>query len=125
MRRREFITLLGGGGAAAWPLAGHTQQPERVRRIGVLIGFPENDPFTQAIRSAFVQALGRFGWVEGKNIRLEYRFAAGDPTLYKAFAAELVGLSPDVILATPGTLIPALRQETRTIPIVFVLMPDP
>ena len=89
------------GFAAAWPLAGHAQQPERVRRVGVLIGFPENDPFAQRIVSAFAQALGRFGWVEGKNIRIDYRFAAGDPALYKTYAAELVGLMPDAILASP------------------------
>ena len=87
--RRDFITVLGG--AAAWPLAGHAQQPERVRRVGVLNPFPANDPGAQAEVTAFVQALGRFGWVEGKNIRIDYRFAAGDPTLFKTYAAELVG----------------------------------
>src|SRR3981081_2303322 len=97
MKRREFITVLGG--AAAWPLAGHAQQPERVRRVGVLLPLPENDPRSQAGVAAFAQALGRFGWVEGKNIRIDYRFAASDPTLFKTYAAELVGLSPDVIPA--------------------------
>jgi putative tryptophan/tyrosine transport system substrate-binding protein len=90
-----------------------------------LIGFPENDPFPQRMVSAFAHALGRFGWVEGKNIRIDYRFAAGDPALYKTYAAELVGLMPDAILASPGTAVPALREQTRTIPIVFVLQPDP
>jgi putative ABC transport system substrate-binding protein len=75
--------------------------------------------------SAFADALGRLGWVEGKNIRIDYRFAAGDPALYTAYAAELVGLAPDAILASPGTVATALREQTRTIPIVFVLMPDP
>src|SRR6266478_2144543 len=121
--RRTLITAIGG--AAAWPLAGRAQQPERVRRVGVLIGFPENAPFTHGIVSAFADALGRFGWVEGKNIRIDYRFAAGDPTLFETYAAELVGLSPDAILASPGTAVPALRQQTRTIPIVFVLLIDP
>jgi putative ABC transport system substrate-binding protein len=121
--RRGFITVLGG--AAAWPLAGNAQQSERLRRLGVLIGFSENDPLPQRMVSAFVLALGRFEWVEGKNIRIDYRFAAGDPTLYKAYAAELVGLAPDAILASPGTVVAALRQQTRTIPIVFVLLPDP
>jgi putative tryptophan/tyrosine transport system substrate-binding protein len=78
MRRREFVQLAAGT-AMAWPLAGHAQQPEHTRRIGVLIAFPENDPFAQAIVTAFAQALGRFGWIEGKNIRTDYRFAAGDP----------------------------------------------
>jgi putative ABC transport system substrate-binding protein len=122
--RRELIAILGGA-AALRPLAGHAQQPERMRRVGVLIGFPENDPFTHGIVSAFAEALGRFGWVENKNIRIDYRFAAGDPTLFETYAAELVGLSPDAILASPGTAVPALRQQTRTIPIVFVLVIDP
>jgi putative tryptophan/tyrosine transport system substrate-binding protein len=123
VRRREFIAILGG--AAAWPLAGHAQQPEGVRRVGVLMGFPANDPFTQRIVSAFAQALGRFGWVEGKNIRIDYRFAAGDPTLFKTYAAELVGLMPDAILASTPPAMAALCQQTRTIPIVFVLVLDP
>ena len=75
--------------------------------------------------TAFAQALGRFGWVEGKNIRIDYRFAAGDPTLFKTYAAELVGLSPDAILASTPPAVAALRQQTRTIPIVFVLVVDP
>jgi putative ABC transport system substrate-binding protein len=123
MNRRDFIGLLGG--AAAWPLVGHAQQPERVRRVGVLIPFPENHPFAQAFVTAFAQALGRFGWVEGKNIRIDYRFAGGDPTLYKTYAAELVGLMPDAILASTAPALAALRQQTRTIPIVFVVVPDP
>jgi putative ABC transport system substrate-binding protein len=106
MRRREFVQLAAGT-AMAWPRAGHAQQPEHTRRIGVLIAFPENDPFAQAIVTAFAQALGRFGWIEGKNIRTDYRFAAGDPALFKTYAAELVGLSPDAILATTP---PAVRR---------------
>jgi putative ABC transport system substrate-binding protein len=123
VRRRCFITVLGG--AAAWPLVGHTQQPERVRRVGVLIAFPESHPFAQAFVAAFTQALGRLGWVEGKNIRIDYRFAAGDPALFKAYAAELVGLAPDAILASTAPALAALQQTTRTIPIVFVIVPDP
>jgi putative tryptophan/tyrosine transport system substrate-binding protein len=123
VRRRRFIAALGG--AAAWPLAGYAQQPERIRRVGVLIGFSENDLFPRKMVSAFVDALGRFGWVEGKNIRIDYRFAAGDPTLYTAYATELVGLSPDVILASSTPGLAAVRQQTRTIPIVFVLVGDP
>jgi ABC-type uncharacterized transport system substrate-binding protein len=123
MRRREFVQLAAGT-AMAWPLAGHAQQPEHTRRIGVLIAFPENDPFAQAIVTAFAQALGRFGRIEGKNIRTDYRFAAGDPALFKTYAAELVGLSPDAILATTPPAVAALREQTR-IPIVFVLVVDP
>jgi putative tryptophan/tyrosine transport system substrate-binding protein len=123
VRRRAFITVLGG--AAAWPLAGRAQQPERIRRVGVLIAFSENDPVGQASVPAFAQALGRLGWVEGKNIRIDYRFAAGDAALFETYAAELVGLSPDAILASTPTAVMALRQQTRTIPIVFVLVVDP
>jgi len=124
MIRREFIALAAGA-AVAWPLAARAQQPERIRRLGVLTGFSENDPFAHRMVTAFAETLGRFGWVEGKNIRIDYRFAAGDQTLFKAYAAELVGLSPDAILATPATVVPALREQTRTIPIVFVLVIDP
>jgi putative ABC transport system substrate-binding protein len=91
----------------------------------VLIGFSKNDPFTRRFVSTFADALRRLGWVEGKNIRIDYRFAAGDPALFKTSAAALVGLMPDAILASPGTVVPALREQTRTIPIVFVLLPDP
>jgi putative tryptophan/tyrosine transport system substrate-binding protein len=123
LKRRAFIAVLGG--AAAWPLAGHAQQQERMLRVGVLMGFPENDPFAHRIVSAFEDALGRFGWVEGKNTRTDYRFAAGDSTLFKTYAEELVGLSPDAILATTPRAVSALREQTRTIPIVFVLVVDP
>src|SRR5437868_5829116 len=87
--------------------------------------FPRERPGRSGRGTAFVQALGRFGWVEGKNIRIDYRFAAGDPTLFKTYAAELVGLSPDVLLAGASLAIAALRQQTRTIPIVFVNVSDP
>ena len=121
--RRGFIAVLGG--AAAWPLAAHAQQAERMRRVGVLMPLPENEPFARASVTAFAQTLGRFGWVEGKNIRIDYRFAAGDPTLFKTFATELVGLSPDAILGGTPSAVVALKQQTRTIPIVFVLVADP
>jgi ABC-type uncharacterized transport system substrate-binding protein len=123
MNRRRFTALVGG--AAAWPLAGRAQQPERVRHVGVLIAYPENDQRSQAFVAAFTRGLGRFGWVEGNNIRTDYRFAAGDPTLFKTYAAELVGLAPDAILASNAPGVAALRQQTGTIPIVFVLQPDP
>ena len=122
MNRRELMLLLGGM-AVARPLA--AQQPERVRRIGVLISLPESDPAEPARLTAFVQALERLGWVEGKNIRIDYRFAAGNPTLFKSNAAELVRLMPDVLLAGASLAIAALRQQTRSIPIVFVNVSDP
>ena len=96
-----------------------------MRRVGVLMAFPENDPSTQAYATAFAQALGRLGWVAGKNIQIDYRFAAGNATLFKTYAQELVSLAPDTILASTGTAVAALLQQTRTIPIVFVLLPDP
>jgi putative ABC transport system substrate-binding protein len=123
VRRRDFIAVLGG--VAAWPLAGHAQQPERIPRVGVLLAFLEKNSSTQAIVTAFTQALRHLGWVESENIRIDYRFAAGDPTLFKAYAAELVGLSPNAILASPASVVPALQEQTRTIPIVFVLVMDP
>jgi putative ABC transport system substrate-binding protein len=123
MRRRELIIILGG--AAAWPLAGHAQQPDRVRRVGALMSLPESAPLAQAFVTAFAQGLGRLGWVEGKNIRIDYRFAASDQKLFDTYAAELVSLSPDAILATSSVAIAALRQQTRTIPIVFSFVADP
>jgi putative tryptophan/tyrosine transport system substrate-binding protein len=123
VRRRELIAVLAA--AVLQPLAGHAQQPERMRRVGVLILWREIDPLSQKSRTAFEQALGRFGWVAGKNIRIDYRFAAGDPALFKTYAAELVGLMPDAILASTTPGVAALRQQTRTIPIVFVLVADP
>src|SRR6516162_4532254 len=119
MKRRAFFAVLAG--AAAWALAGHAQQPDPVPRVGVLMPFSENDQGAQEDVTAFAQALGRLGWVGGRNIQIDYRFAANDPALFKNYASELVGLSPNAILAsTPPALI-ALRQQTRAIPIVFVL----
>jgi len=123
LRRREFIAVLGA--AATWSLVGRAQQGEQIRRVGLLMAFGENDPVGRASVTAFVQALRRFGWVEGKNIRIDYRFAAGDPTLLKTYAAELVGMSPDAILTGGSAAVAALREQTRTIPIVFVLLGDP
>jgi putative ABC transport system substrate-binding protein len=123
VRRRQFIAVLGG--AAAWPLAGRAQQAERVPHVGVLMAFSENDPVARASVTAFAQALWRFGWVEGRNIQIDSRFAAGDPALFKTYAAELVGMSRDVILASTPPAVVALRQQTVTIPIVFVLVLDP
>ena len=113
------------GAAAAWPLTGRAQRAERMRRVGVLMPFGENDPRSQAFATAFAQALGRFGWVEGKNIRIEYRFASSDPARFRAYAAELVGRTPDAILASTPPAVAALQQQTHTIPIVFVIVADP
>jgi putative ABC transport system substrate-binding protein len=124
MRRREFVQLAATTGMT-WPLAGHAQQPERVRRVGVLMGFSENDPFSQRSVSAFAQALRSLGWVEGKNIVIDYRFAAGDPTLYNTYAAELVGLAPDAILASPGTSVVALQEQSTLYRSYSYLCPIP
>ena len=123
MKRREFIAGLGG--AVAWPLAGHAQQPERVRRIGVLQGLDENDRLGKARISAFIQALAGFGWTDGRNVRIDVRGGGLDTNKIRALAHELVGLQPDVILAggTPPSV--ALQRETSTIPIVFTSVVDP
>jgi putative ABC transport system substrate-binding protein len=124
VRRRDALALLGGA-TLAWPLAGRAQQPERVRRVGVLIQYPENNPIGRGFVTAFAQALGQLGWAPGKNIRIDYRFAAGDSALFKSYAAELVGMSPDAILASTTPALAAVREQTRTIPIVFTLVGDP
>src|ERR1700730_3178824 len=117
MRRREFISLLVG--MAEWPLAARAQQPERMRRIGVLMSVEENDPEGKTQLSQFTQGLAESGWTDGRNLRMEVRWGGGDVNRTRTFAKELVALQPDVILArgTPGTA--ALQRETRTIPIVF------
>jgi hypothetical protein len=94
MKRREFITLLGGA-VASWSVAVQAQQPERIRRLAWLLAFPERSPLARAMVAAVPQALQRLGWAEGRNIRIDYRFAAGDPALFKSYAAQLVALSPD------------------------------
>ena len=123
MKRRWFITVLGG--VAARPLAGHAQNTARSHRVGALMAFDRTDPETQAEVTGFANALGRFGWVEGKNIEIDWRFAAGNPILFKTYAAELVGLSPNAILASNSPAVAALRQQTRTIPVVFANVIDP
>src|SRR5262249_35428219 len=126
MRRRQFISLLGGA-AAAWPLAARAQQPERVRRIGVLTNFASDDPAEQSRVLAFAQALAQSGWTEGRNIRIDIRWGggAGDPERIRRNAAELVALAPDVILAVGSGTTGPLLQATRAVPIVFVLVADP
>ena len=124
LKRREFITLLGGA-AAAWPLAARAQQRERVRRIGVLIGTVETDPESQARVAAFEQGLYALGWIVGRNIRIDFRFGSADSVLTQKYAAELVAMTPDAILANSPLVLRALRQQTSTIPIVFALVVDP
>jgi putative ABC transport system substrate-binding protein len=121
--RRDFITLLGG--AAAWPLAVRAQQGDRVRRIGVLMVFDENDPQGKLLYSAFTQALADMGWIDGRNVRMDLRWGGGDINRIRALAQELVGLQPDVILANSTAVTVALQRETRTIPIVFVGATEP
>src|SRR5262245_18429586 len=118
--RRDFITLLGG--AAAWPLAARAQQTERVRRIGVLMSTAADDPEGQARIAAFHQGLQQLGWTIGHNVRIDSRWPAGDSELFRRYAAELVAVSPDVILATGSSAAAPLLQATRTIPIVFVIV---
>jgi putative ABC transport system substrate-binding protein len=123
IRRREFVAGLGG--AAAWPLAARAQQGDRMRRIGVLMPYDENDPLAKTFVSAFIQALADLGWTDGRNMRMDVRWAGGDTNRFRALAQELVGLQPDIIVtsSTPATV--ALQRETRTIPIVFASMSDP
>jgi putative tryptophan/tyrosine transport system substrate-binding protein len=123
LRRREFITLLGGA-AAVWPLAARAQQPERMRRIGVLMGLT-NDAEGQARIRALLRGLQALGWAVGHNLRIEYRWAGGDADLMRAYAKELVAMTPDVILASGTPASTALNRETRSIPVVFVQVTDP
>jgi len=123
IRRREFITLLGG--AAAWPLAAWAQQGDRVRRIGVLMGGDENDPEPKRRLSAFTQALAGLGWTDGRNVRMDLLWYGDDFNRIRAVAQELVGLQPDIILASSTPAAIALQRETRTIPIVFAYVADP
>jgi putative ABC transport system substrate-binding protein len=123
IKRREFITLLGG--AAAWPLAARAQQGNRVRHIGVLTPFDENDPEGKTYVSAFTQALAALGWTIGRNVRMDPRWGGGDVNRIRALAQELVGLKPDIILASSTLATAALQRETQTIPIVFASVADP
>jgi ABC-type uncharacterized transport system substrate-binding protein len=123
MKRRAFITLLGG--AAAWPLAAYAQQGERMRRIGLLQTTGADDPEGQARNAAFRQGLQQLGWTDGRNVRIDYRWTAGDADRIRRYAAELAALVPDVILASGSATVGPLLQATRTVPIVFVNVPDP
>ena len=120
--RRELLVALGGA-AAAWPLTARAQQGERMRRLGVLIGV--SGPDGQARAAALVQGLGALNWHEGRNLRIDWRWAGGDTALYERYAAELVSLHPDVLLAQGSLPITLLRRHTSTIPIVFTIVADP
>jgi putative ABC transport system substrate-binding protein len=122
MRRREFITLLGGA-ATAWPVAARGQQ--RVRRIGVVMGYAESDPEAQRRIKSFQQGLAEGGWNDGRNVQIEYRWASANVEQIAAFAKEIVALRPDVILSNTTPVTKALQRETHTIPIVFVIVSDP
>ena len=124
MRRREFITLLGGA-AAAWPLAARAQQPERMRRIGILLATTADDVEFQAWVGAFLQALALLGWTIGRNVRIDTRWATANAGEIRRHAAELAALAPDVILAHGASTVGALLQATRTVPIVFPIVSDP
>jgi putative ABC transport system substrate-binding protein len=124
MRRRQFITLLGGA-AAAWPLGAHAQQTSAMRRIGVLMDFPADDPEAKTRIAAFLQGLQEWGWTDGDNARIDYRWSAGDADRIRRYAAELVALAPDIILASGSPAVGALQQVTRTVPVVFASVADP
>jgi putative ABC transport system substrate-binding protein len=123
MRRRDFITLIGST-AAAWPRAAHAQQPERVRRIGVLMSFGANDPEAQSRAAAFENGLRQLGWVRGHNLSIEYRWADNSDVL-RTYATELVGMAPDLILVNSTPAIAALQEQRQAVPIVFTQVTDP
>ena len=123
LNRREALTLLGGA-AAAWPRAA-LAQPKQTRRIGVLMSYAADEPFAPPLVSAFAQGLQEHGWTIGNNVRIEYRWGANDLDRFRKYAAELVALAPDVIVATAGSIVGALQQASRSVPIVFVTTIDP
>jgi putative ABC transport system substrate-binding protein len=123
VKRREFISLLGA--SAAWPLAARAQQAERVRRIGVLVPFAEDHPVGQARVTAFLQGLQQSGWTDGRNVRIDYRWSAGDADRTRKLATELIALGPDVVMAFTSAAVAPLRQATSTVPIVFAVVADP
>jgi len=124
MKRRDFVTLLGGA-AAAWPLAARGQQAERMRRIGLITNLAADDAEAQARNAAFLQALQQLGWTSGNNVRIDFRFGAGDAERNHRYASELVAFAPDVIVATGSPVVEPLRQVTRSVPIIFLQITDP
>ena len=123
-RRREFIPLLGGA-AAAWPLASHAQQPDRVRRIGVLMLYTENDPEGQLRATAFRQGLQKLGWVIGRNVQIDFQWGLGDADWIRSAAARELRLAPDVILANGTPAAKTMQQTSRTVPVIFIAGSDP
>jgi putative ABC transport system substrate-binding protein len=124
LKRRDFIQVIAGA-VAAWPLAARAQQPEKIRRIGVLMNFAADDPESTARITVFVQSLHGLGWTVGHNLQIDYRFGAGDVERYRRFASELVALVPDVLVTSGAPAVEALQRTTRTVPIVFVTVTDP
>ena len=124
MRRRDVITLLGGA-AAAWPLMARAQQPERMRRIGVVMAYAGSDPNGQVQVAAFRQALQKLGWIEGRNIRIDFRYASDDSAHVRALAVELLGLKPDLMVSNSNFITTILQSEVHSIPLVFVSVSDP
>ena len=122
--RRQFISALGGA-TAAWPLVARAQQPKRMRRIGVLMSRAADDPEGRALLGAFVQGLQKAGWADGRNVTIDTRWAAGDAGQFRKYAAELVALEPDLLVAPSTPAVTALQQASRTVPIVFVGISDP
>jgi len=124
MKRREFITLLGGA-AMAWPLETRAQQPERMRRIGVLVGGRVTDPVSKSQSAALLQGLQQLGWTDGRNIRIDYRWGDGNADDIRKYSAELSSLAPDVMLVAGTAAVGPLLQAAPTVPVVFVNLPDP
>lgn len=124
MRRRDVITLMGAG-AVAWSTAVRAQQPGRVRRVGVLMNLTADDPVTIARVGAFSQGLQALGWIDGRNVQVDYRYASGKADLFQRYATEFVTLSPDVIVTSGGAGIAPVLRATSTIPVVFAIAPDP
>ena len=123
MKRRAFIALLGG--AAAWPLAARAQQGERMRRIGVFLPYAASDPESMSRITALLQGMQELEWTDRRNVRIEFRWGAGDARQYSKIAAELIALTPDVVVALGTLAVSALQRATRTVPIVFVQVSDP
>jgi len=123
MKRRDFLGVLGG--AVAWPLVARAQQPEQMRRIGVLMTLAKGDPEEQSRYATFLQGLQQLGWTESRNVRIDTRWSAGNATDMRKYAAELVALAPDVIVTAGAAGLGAMLQATRTVPIVFAIVPDP
>ena len=124
MKRREFMSLLGGA-VTAWPLAARAQQGERVRRVGVLMGYAESDPAAQAQVAALRQELRKLGWEEGRNIRVDVRFPAADAGRARAVLMELISLTPDVLVTNTNLVTAVVQAEVRTTPVVFIFVGDP